>query len=134
MNIDKAEKGRAAEDAALLLYLERGARLLERNYRAKSGELDLILEEFATGRSGCAPGEVELVFVEVRSRAPGDWVGGLESVDGKKLAKIRHAMKLFLADYTGPATRVRLDILAWDGQVWERVEDVIFPVGRQVEF
>ncbi len=50
--------GASAEAEATRLLLERGYRIVERNFRCKAGELDLI----ALDRN-------VLVFVEVRSRA-----------------------------------------------------------------
>src|SRR5262245_41497611 len=53
--------GASAEDQATRLLLESGYRIVERNFRCRAGELDLI------ARHGPA-----LVFVEVRSRADAD--------------------------------------------------------------
>ena len=43
------QRGDRAEQAALDLYLASGARLIERNFRVKCGELDLILEDQVSG-------------------------------------------------------------------------------------
>ncbi|MEW8044186.1 MAG: YraN family protein, partial [gamma proteobacterium symbiont of Phacoides pectinatus] len=42
------ERGPAAEEAALRHLLGLGLTLLERNYRCRSGEIDLIMREHTT--------------------------------------------------------------------------------------
>jgi len=53
-----ADTGRAAEDHALATLQNAGLRLLQRNFRCRFGEIDLIMRD----------GNV-LVFVEVRHRS-----------------------------------------------------------------
>ena len=50
--------GDAGEDAALAHLLGQGLALVDRNFRCRGGELDLVMRDGAT-----------LVFVEVRKRA-----------------------------------------------------------------
>lgn len=69
------EKGRRGEDLALS-YLEGcGLELLERNYRSRRGEIDLIMLE---GK--------EVVFIEVRSRRC--YKEAAESIDKRKRSRI----------------------------------------------
>lgn len=100
-----------------------GARVIEKNYLCKCGELDLVLQiETPVERS--RP-RIELVIVEVRARlADRNWVNGVESVDGLKRHKIARTIRHYLMNYRGPATSVRFDILAWDGQGWTHVPNV----------
>jgi hypothetical protein len=57
--------GQQGEDRALAHLQQQGLRLLERNFRCKLGELDLIMQHGAA-----------LVFVEVRQRASARYGGG----------------------------------------------------------
>jgi putative endonuclease len=119
----KTETGRRVEARALVFFLETRpeSRLIARNWRCRSGELDLVFEE-APG-PGRAP---ELAFVEVRFRdAQSAWQTPLESVGGPKLIRLRRAMGVFLARYRGPARSVRLDVLEWDGKGWAHRQAVI---------
>jgi len=50
-----SDRGAWAEDAAAAFLVKRGLKLLERNYRCRFGEIDLVLRDART-----------LVFVEVR--------------------------------------------------------------------
>lgn len=115
--LSKLHFGLRIESLAERWYLERTpqARLLERNFRWRGGEIDLIFEE----PSRLWSGRTELVFVEVRARLPGAWVSGIESVQGAKLRRLRQGISLYLARYQGQAFGVRLDLLAWDGTAWE---------------
>ena len=97
--------GKQAEEMAAEAYLGRGARIVARNFRARGGELDLVVEE-AVG---------DLVIVEVRARTSGGWVSAAESVDWRKRKKILHTAQLFLMKYRGPACAVRFDLYCWDG-------------------
>ena len=80
-------RGRWAEDRALDYLQQRGLRLLERNYRCRYGEIDLVMEE----------GSV-LVFVEVRYRASQRFGGALESVDRRKQSKLLVTAKCYLKE------------------------------------
>jgi putative endonuclease len=102
--------------AAAWLSARAGWRLLERNYLCRMGELDLVFEDSSRGT-------VELVFVEVRSRGEGSWVGAFESVDGRKRRRLERAARRYLLDYRGPARGVRFDVLGWDGREWAHVEN-----------
>jgi putative endonuclease len=70
-------KGREAEERALTFLTVNGLRLVARNYRCRSGEIDLIMEEGDT-----------LVLVEVRYRTSGRFGDALESVTPRKQARL----------------------------------------------
>lgn len=80
-------QGRIAEDRALAFLQAQGLTLLERNYRCRHGEIDLVMED---GRG--------LVFVEVRYRSGTRHGGALESVDRRKQAKLLIAAASFLQE------------------------------------
>ena len=69
--------GQNAEDLALQFLQSKGMRLVERNYRCKMGEIDLIMQH-----------KTELVFVEVRYRKHTNFGSGAESIDYRKQQKI----------------------------------------------
>jgi Holliday junction resolvase-like predicted endonuclease len=90
----RSVRGRAGEDAALRVYVRRGFRLLDRNWRCRAGELDLVVV-----RDGL------LVFCEVKTRTGDAFGGGYEAVTRSKLRKLRQ-----LAECTSrrtPAARRR---------------------------
>lgn len=60
--------------------------LLQRNYRCRFGEIDLIMRDGDT-----------LVFVEVRSRAHAGFGGAAASIDAAKQARLVRAARHYLA-------------------------------------
>ena len=61
--------GQLGEDQALIYLQQQGLHLLERNFRCKAGEIDLVMQD----------GKV-LVFVEVRLRSDSKFGGAAASV------------------------------------------------------
>jgi Holliday junction resolvase-like predicted endonuclease len=90
---------------------ETPCRLIAKNFYARRGELDLVMEE------GAGPG-LELVIIEVRGRGEGAWQTHLEVIDFQKLQSLRRATEAFLAQYRGQARSLRIDLLFWDNGVW----------------
>lgn len=118
------EIGKQVEDNAREWFLSRfSCRLLQQNYRCRSGEIDLVFE---CGDSG-APGEsrdsseaYELVFVEVRGRTEGKgWVKPCDTLTAAKRKCLQKAANHFLIYYKGLATTLRFDLLTWNGRDWE---------------
>lgn len=74
-------KGREAEDLALKHLTSRGLELVERNFRSRSGEIDLIMRDKQHTTE-------QLVFVEVRYRQTQGHGSPVETVTRSKQAKI----------------------------------------------
>lgn len=94
-------RGRAAEDAALAFVQARGLKLVERNYRCRYGEIDLILRDNAT-----------LVFAEVRLRTRQDYGGAAESVTLIKQRRLIAAAQHYLAGKDPPPCRFDVLLLS----------------------
>ncbi len=71
--MSKARFGALGEEAAADLLRKSGYRIVARNHRCRSGEVDVIAEK----------GEL-LVFVEVRTRSTAAFGGPEETVDSRK--------------------------------------------------
>jgi len=111
----RQELGAKGEALVLEMYTGKGYRVVERNYRCKIGEIDLI----------CVKGKL-LVFCEVKSRAR--LVFGLpaESVNDKKKRHIRRVASSYLSQ------GMRLNRLYKDFDMRFDVVEVIF-VGEEYE-
>jgi Holliday junction resolvase-like predicted endonuclease len=111
------------------LEAQDGYCLLERNFRSKGGEIDLIFEQQrqAGGALELKRKTLEIVFVEVRARSWDGLVSGLESVGPKKRQNLARAARAFLARYRGRAQGVRFDIVDWDGRRFLHVMDAFRP-------
>lgn len=92
-------------EALTAAYLERnGLRILERNYRVRGGELDLIALD----------GEA-LVFVEVRYRKSARFGGAAASIDARKQQRLIHAAQVYLLKHPRQANRpCRFDCVLLD--------------------
>lgn len=78
--------GALAEQWAAHYLQEQGLRLIERNYRGRFGEIDLIMQDGAT-----------LVFVEVRLRRNADFGGAAASLDARKQQRIIRTSQQYLS-------------------------------------
>lgn len=81
----RQEKGAAGEAAAAAYLGERGLTVLERNFRVRGGEIDLVCRD---GRS--------TVFVEVRLRERADYGGAAASITAAKQARLILAARHWL--------------------------------------
>ncbi len=87
MKTDKQRKGKLGEDAVCAELIKRGHRILERNYRKRVGEIDII----------SVIGGV-IVFTEVKARKAGSMVSGLEAVNYTKKKKIIMTADAYLTE------------------------------------
>jgi putative endonuclease len=97
--------GSREEDLALRYLQARGLELVERNVRAKGGELDLVMRDPSA----------TLVIVEVRKRAHRAFGTAAESVDARKQRRIVQAARALLARRPELARLpARFDVIALD--------------------
>jgi putative endonuclease len=80
------DAGQLAEDQALAYLQTQGLVLVERNYRCRGGEIDLVMRDGG-----------KLVFVEVRYRASQGFGGALASVGLRKQGRLIVAAGHYLA-------------------------------------
>jgi putative endonuclease len=108
-----SERGALAEEAATEFLIGRGFRLLDRNYRCRFGEIDLIMSDRGT-----------LVFVEVRYRRNKSFGGAVESITGAKREKLLRAARHYMAARKEfPACRFDAVLLNGDTQELEWIEN-----------
>jgi|APFre7841882590_1041340.scaffolds.fasta_scaffold01988_7 putative endonuclease len=93
-------QGNAAESLACQYLEEQGLLLVERNYRCRRGELDLVMRDGAY-----------LVFVEVRCRHDGRYGTPAETVTLTKQKRLLRAANFYLQSRRSNAP-CRFDIVA----------------------
>jgi putative endonuclease len=98
------ERGASAEADAVRLLIAAGYRIVERNFRCKAGELDIIARD----------GDV-LVFVEVRSRADGEHGSAAETVRRGKQRRVARVAAHYLAIVEPAFDECRFDVVAITG-------------------
>lgn len=103
---NRRETGQLAEQAAAQHLAAAGLALLERNFRCRGGEIDLIFRDAQT-----------LVFVEVRLRQSERFGGALGSVDARKQHRLYRAARAYVASRAvAQQTPMRFDVVAVGGQ------------------
>ncbi len=98
------DKGRVGERRAETALVARGYTIVERNFRCRRGELDLIARD----------GDV-LVFVEVRSRADGRRGSALATIGAVKQRQLARVAEAYLAIRRVRPTRCRFDVVGITG-------------------
>lgn len=78
-------QGERSEQLACRYLLKQGLELVEKNFRSKHGELDLILRD-----------QQRLIIVEVRFRKTATYGGAIESITKKKQSRIIAATEYYL--------------------------------------
>lgn len=94
--------GLAAEDIALRLYETLGATLLEKRWRRREGEIDLIVSL-----------NNQIIFVEVKARKT--LAAAAESLSAKQQARILNVAQRYLAESkAGLGAETRFDVVLVD--------------------
>jgi len=91
--------GQAGEDAVAACYAAAGYTVLDRNWRVREGELDLVVRD---GRT--------IAFCEVKTRR-GDAFGlPIEAVTARKRQRLRLLAGRWLDEHEGRARSLRFDV------------------------
>ncbi|EIV95944.1 YraN family protein [Frankia sp. QA3] len=92
--------GRFGEEVASRHLAAGGAAILDRNWRCREGELDLVVQD--------GP---DLVFCEVKTRSGTRYGSAAEAVVGRKAARIRRLAARWLAEHPHVPSPVRFDVV-----------------------
>ena len=93
--------GRSGEDLASQLYQRDGYRIIERNFRCRQGEIDVIAAKDRT-----------LVFCEVKTRRTDYFGDPVEAVGPVKQARLRRLAAAWLDANPAPGMRLRFDVVS----------------------
>jgi putative endonuclease len=96
-------RGDAGEDLACEHLRAKGLRLLARNYRCRSGEIDIVADDRGT-----------VVFVEVKERRSDSHGSAVEAVTPTKRRRVVRAARVYAATHGLSDSPVRFDVLAID--------------------
>jgi putative endonuclease len=104
--------GAQGESLAARWYEARGYEIIDRNWRRREGEIDLIVRQRTT-----------VVFCEVKTRSSDRLGSGAESVLPAKQRRIRRLAARWLSELTPASGRARVDVRF----------DVVSITGGQIE-
>jgi len=103
--VSSREEGARGEDAAIKTLKRRGYRIVERNYRNRLGEIDVVAEE-----GGC------LVFVEVKKRNTPFFGEAVCAIDERKKRHLVRAALFYLKEHRCSDRSVRFDVIGIDDE------------------
>ena len=98
--MEKRELGNFGEERAARYLRRRGYRIVERNFRCRQGEIDIIAEKRGY-----------LVFVEVKLRKDERFAEAREFVNAAKQRRILSAAQLYLSAHPDWDLQPRFDVL-----------------------
>ncbi|MBR5931190.1 MAG: YraN family protein [Lachnospiraceae bacterium] len=103
---NKRAIGGRQEDLACRFLTQEGLTILERNYRVKIGEIDIIARE----------GDV-ICFIEVKYRASKRYGGASYAISTQKQQKIRKVAQWYISSHhLGSSTFFRFDAVLIEGE------------------
>ena len=101
MTEKRLQFGREGESAALAFLKKKGYRILEKNFRARVGEIDIIAEQVGV-----------IVFIEVKARTSHEFGHPFMAITPAKQRKIIQTAKSFLARKRIFDKPMRFDVVA----------------------
>ena len=99
----KTKLGRFGEDLAIEFLQKQGYRIIERNFRIRGGEIDVIAQEGNT-----------LVYVEIKTRTTFQFGRPEEAVTPKKIHFLKRAAKFYRNNRKPLIELERIDVVAVD--------------------
>lgn len=107
--MDTLTRGKDAEDRACRYLQSRGLQLLQRNYRSKRGEIDLLMQD-----------KDSLVFVEVRYRKDPRFGSAAESVGRRKQSRLIACAQHYILTHPSACQQpCRFDVVSFTGSAIE---------------
>jgi putative endonuclease len=100
----KRDVGIEGEDLAAKALKKKGYKIIEKNYRSRFGEIDIVAEEGGY-----------LVFVEVKRRNSMVFGGSLQAVDARKKRHMVNCAAYYLKKHKCMDRKVRFDVVGIDG-------------------
>jgi len=113
LSVNKRQTGTSYEIKAEEYLLQKGYKILERNFRNRSGEIDIIAKD---GEYFC--------FVEVKYRTTNDYGSPFEAVHVRKQNQIRKVAKYYLMkNKLSEWTPCRFDVIGFVGEEMTHIEN-----------
>jgi putative endonuclease len=115
MTLARQELGKLGEDLAVSALTARGYAILDRRYRTRHGEIDIVAEDCGT-----------IVFVEVRARATREFGRAAESLTAVKQRKVAAMAVDYLARRHLTNRPCRFDVVTVDDADGARPEVTVY--------
>ncbi len=110
---EKRNLGIKGENLAVRHLIDKGFKIIKRNFKCRMGEIDIIARD----------GDY-LVFVEVRTRSRREYGLAQESVNRAKINKLRKLAGFYLARHPQERLFIRFDVVAVDWSAGEEITHI----------
>lgn len=100
MASDNLKKGKEGEALAEKFLKKKGYKILQRNFRTRFGEIDIIALDNKT-----------LVFVEVKARSAEAYGSPMAAVNAKKQLHLTHAANIYMEEHCVGDRALRFDVV-----------------------
>ncbi len=97
----RKQTGHQGEEIAALYLVDKGYKIIQRNWRCPIGELDIIMEDGPN-----------LIFVEVRTRRGQRFGKAVESITPAKQNRLIELARTYLQQTAAPHRSWRIDVVA----------------------
>ncbi len=101
MTLQRRSLGVWGENIAADYLQKKGMQIIERNFRCRLGELDIIARQGGY-----------LIFIEVRTRSSANCGLPQESITASKIKKVRRLAQAYLAQKSLANVNIRFDVVA----------------------
>lgn len=108
MKSNNLQEGFLGEEAASNYLKKHGYAIIERNFKKRYGEIDIIAIDPSTGSGR----EKTLVFVEVKTRRSHDYGAPLESITPWKLRSVVKTAQYFVMTHKNMPELLRIDAVS----------------------
>ena len=99
--ISKKEVGNYGEDLAVKFLIEKGYKIISKNFYIRGGEIDIIAKD-----------KNEYVFVEVKTRTSRFFGEVSDQVSSRQQKKLAHSAEVFLHQNNLTDSNWRIDVIA----------------------
>lgn len=100
--MSRTEIGQLGERLAVEYLESLGLQVLDRNWRCRYGELDVVVADRVTRT---------VMFVEVKTRTGDGFGAAVEAVTAAKVRRLRRLAGLWLAKHDGNWVNIRIDVI-----------------------
>ncbi len=105
MQNSKQVLGASGEEIAVDYLISQGYVVFDRNWRSKTGEIDIVASEKSNSRD-------ELIFVEVKTRSSRDFGDPLEAISATKYLRMYRLAIEWLSENSASREPWRLDVIS----------------------
>ena len=110
MDMFKMQQGKRGEQYAVEFLASNGFQVIDRNFRIRGGEIDIIALDLST--SSGFEGAETLVFIEVKTRSSNDFGEPLEAIGYYKMRALIKATQFYKLKHPKLPNLMRIDAVS----------------------